>query len=357
MIDTPGFGDTCEDKNEENLQRIENLFKSETIISSNAICFVENYNSQRLTRYRKQVFDTMTNIFGSDIKENIYIVATFCVGFYDASNNIEPAPTLESLTKEGIRYNKCFPFNNKNIFKKPKDDFYKYWETSMTSFELFFEELDGTKEVSLHLSSKILEQQQIILHAKLPEFVRNLKDTIHEIDDHRQNLKAITNQMIHLEQGVTYMAKVEKQVMETITERNIFSVICTKCDGKFKVCHYPSTTSRDSQLWRCKVMSWFNTEFRIYCHVCKCPWTHHRSCRQRLVHQIVEETRTNEGLRQQYLQSRENEKESLIKSCEAKIVSAYSNLLKDLQGIQESIDSINNNCLSKHPTTIEKYVN
>ena len=355
VLDTPGFDDTAGDDSEL-LKRIENLFKSDAIISIDAICFVENYHNVRLTKYRKQQCDKITSIFGIDTKENIYIIATFCDGFYDESDNIEPAPVLKSLEKVHIPYRNCFPFNNKNIFKNTEEKNFDYWKTSMTSFKLLFEELDKTIPVSLKLSNDILEQQHIILHAKLPEFVRKLKDSIHEIDAHSQNLNAL------IRQNFNYVAKVEKLVMEDIVEPNRFCMICTQCTqcGDIKVCHDPCTISRANHLWWCHVMSWFNRQFRVYCHVCKCPWNHHKSSKQRPVRRTFHEVRSNEDLNQEYLQSRRNEEDnqiSLINSCKTKIVSSYSNLLKDLKGIQECIDFINNECLSTNPTSIEKYLN
>ena len=359
VIDTPGFGDTAGKEVADNkIQSIENLFKSDAIISIDAICFVEGYNNQRLTDYRKELFDKITSIFGSDTKENIYILATFCDGFYDDSNNIEPAPALESFKKLGISYRNCFPFNNKNIFAKPKNSLFNFWKTSMTSFDLLFVELDKTNPVSIKLSSDILGQRHIILHAKLPEFVRKLKDSIHEIDAHSQDLNGL------IKHKVDYVTKIEKLVMEDIVEPNRFCMICTRCTqcGDIKVCHDPCTISRANHLWWCHVMSWFNRQFRVYCHVCKCPWDHHKSSKQRPVRRTFHEVRNNKNLNQEYLQSsyRGNEEDnliSLINSCKTRIVSEYSNLLKDLEGIQECIDFINNKCLSTHPTSIEKYLN
>ena len=46
----------------------------------------------------------------------------------------------------------------------------------------------------------------------------------------------------------------------------------------------------------------------------------------------------------------------MMKSCETEMISAYGNLLKDLEGIQECIDFVNEKCLGQVPTTLEKYL-
>ena len=45
-----------------------------------------------------------------------------------------------------------------------------------------------------------------------------------------------------------------------------------------------------------------------------------------------------------------------MKSYETDMVSAYSDLLKDLEGIQECIDFINDKCFGQVPTTLDKYL-
>ena len=45
-----------------------------------------------------------------------------------------------------------------------------------------------------------------------------------------------------------------------------------------------------------------------------------------------------------------------MKSYETDMVPAYSDLLKDLEGIQECIDFINNKCLGQVLTTLDKYL-
>ena len=356
IIDTPGFGDTAGRQEDRiKVEKIKNLFKSGTIVCIDAICFVANYNEPRLTDYHSYVFATIANVFGNDVEGNIFIMTTFCDGTYSNNKFIKPAPTLEAIMAADIPFKASFPFNNKDIYTKPGDEIDSlHWKTSRISFELFFECLDQTIPVSLQLSRDILEKQHNIIHAQLPNFVRKLKDSIHTIDEHKENLKGIEMELKNPGKDFTYEVKIEELVMEDIEEPNIF---CTKCERCESICHYPCTLKKDCDLWWCHTMSWFNLRFEVYCTVCQCSWKNHKRVNKRPVRRTVKEIRTNEDLKQIYLNHKGDEKLGLMKSCENKMVSAYGDLLKDLRSIQECIDFINNKCLSKHLTTLEQYIN
>ena len=359
LVDTPGFGSTAgKQEDQMTVEKIENLFKSGTVVSIDAICFVANYNEQRLTSHCNYVFSSIASMFGVDVKENIYIMATFCDSVYDDKRYIKPAPTLKCIKKVGISFKCSFPFSNKDIFTKPEHQIdANHWETSTISFELFFEELDKTFPVSLKLSRDILERRHIILHARLPDFVRKLKNSIHVVHEHKQDLKAIEEDLKNPNEKLfKFRVTVEKEVMQNIEEPDTF---CTKCERCNRVCHYPCNISKDTNLWWCDTISWFNLDFYFYCTVCpdKCSWKYHKRYRQRPVRQTITESRTSEYLKRKYLEMKGHEKDSLMKVCEEKIVSAYADLLKDLEGIQECIDFINTQCLCSVPTTLEEYMN
>ena len=359
IIDTPGFGSTAgKQEDRMTVEKIKNLFKSSTVVSIDAICFVVKYNNQRLTDYWSYVFTSIAHMFGIDVKENIYIMATFCDSAYDIKRYIKPAPTLKCIKKAGIPFKSSFPFSNNDIYFKPEHQIdCSHWETSEISFELFFEELDKTLAVSLKLSRDILERKHIILHAQLPDFVRKLKNSIHIIHEHKQNLKAIEEDLKNPNEKLfTFRVTVEREIMQDIEEPNIF---CTKCEKCNRICHYPCDIKNDFNLWWCDTISWFNLDFYFYCTVCpdKCSWKCHKRCQQRPVHQTTTEVRTSEYLKRRYLQVKGHEKDSLMKLCEENIVSAYGDLLKDLEGIQECINFINTQCLCDVGTTLEEYIN
>ena len=316
------------------------------------------YNEVRLNDYIKYVFKTIAEIFGKDTEKNIFVMATTCDTFYNKQKEIKDAPVLEAFKKEKIPYTECLPFNNKDIYSKETDEDMlviecAIWKTSTISFERFFKLLDNTIPVSLKLSKEILIKKNNILHAQLPNLVTRLKDSIHKIDEHEQNLKGIEKQLDDHE-DYTYEITVERKVYVPILEPNIFCTECKKCN---QVCHYPCNIQKDSELHWCTPMSWFNLQFRIYCTVCpkQCSYEDHKRRRERPERRTCKEIRTNEYLKQKYLKA-EGEKDDIIKSIEEEMISAYSEILEGLKTIQEHIDFIKNECLAKTSTTLESYI-
>lgn len=57
------------------------------------------------------------------------------------------------------------------------------------------------------------------------------------------------------------------------------------------------------------------------------------------------------------IKSQEAKWGELVKSCENDMVSAYGDLLKDLKDTQEDIEFLNEECLSKDPTSLEENIN
>ena len=84
IIDTPGIcstGGKREDKN--TLEKIRYLFESGKVETINAICIVEKYSTVRLTENQIYVLKTIANIFGNDVSEAVFIMATRCEDIYD----------------------------------------------------------------------------------------------------------------------------------------------------------------------------------------------------------------------------------------------------------------------------------
>ena len=282
-------------------------------------------------------------------------MATFCTTSYDDNKRIDQVPGLKVLNAAGVPFKSSFAFNNELIFmKRSNSSTHDHWRTSMISFELFFDELDKITPVSTQLTKDVLQQMHIILHVKLPDFVRKLKSSIHSIDEHKKNLKVIEMELRNPREDFTYVVNIETKRMVDIEEPGVFSTVCKKCD---KVCHDPCTIKEDSGLWWCDTISWFNLKFSFYCVVCphKCSWKDHTRRKQRPVYFTVQEVRTKQDLKEKYLKEKDK-KVDLMKSCETEMVSAYGNLLKDLKDIQECIDFVNEKCLGQVSTTLDKYL-
>ena len=185
VIDTPGFGDTSGRQDVQLIYRLKDLFSSGTIVSIDAICFVTNYNQQRITQFERYIFESIITIFGKDVGVNIFVMTSFCDDVYDENEEIRQSVVLEQLCKLRIPFYKSFPFNNYQIYNEPASQkskkfqiYLEQWKTSTISCSLFFDELEKTVPVSLVLTKEILQRQYDIIYIKLPQFVRKLQQSI-----------------------------------------------------------------------------------------------------------------------------------------------------------------------------------
>ncbi len=138
IVDTPGFGDTYEIKNDMNtVAKIKDCFTNK-ISTINAVCFVTKASTNRLTSSQKYVFDSVLNLFGKDIKENIVIMCTFCDG--GEPQIVEALQSDESIFKDIINYLEkdewYYQFNNSAFFNSKIDEYTKmFWKIGMMSYE------------------------------------------------------------------------------------------------------------------------------------------------------------------------------------------------------------------------------
>ena len=369
VIDTPGFGDTTgREADEKTIKNLKYLLSSGTIVSIDAICFVANYNDNRLTKFERYVFENVTKIFGKDVGANIFVMTTCCGDVYDENEEIKQPVVLQHFETLKIPFHKSFPFNNKNIYDKPALEETKrfqtcldQWKTSTTSCSLFYDELEKTIPVSLVLTKEVLQRQHNILQIRLPEFVRKLQQSIHTTDRHKEILHELQNFRDLPDKDFTFPVQVSKKAMVDITESGIYCIMCKHCTDV--VCHYPCNVSSNKDIKQCSVMSsrWLSKDI---CTACprKCPWTEHVRLRKRPGYITVMEYRTREDLKKEYLKQKQQNQdqkaqwEAIVKSCEDELISAYGNMLQVLKDTQKDIEFLNNECLSITSITLEKQI-
>ena len=122
------------------------------------------------------VFQIITQIFGKDVGEVIFIISTHCNKFITPTSKPPIATVLdpEIFEKEKIPYNKYYLFNNDEIYTKHITDpplmgqvQTALWDNSTTSFRLFFKELESTTPISLKLTKEILQNKRDITNVQL----------------------------------------------------------------------------------------------------------------------------------------------------------------------------------------------
>ena len=368
IIDTPGIYSTTGKKEDKNtLEKIRYLFESGKVETVNAICIVEKYNTIRLTENQIYVLQTIAKIFGNDVCEAIFIMATHTDDIYDETTAAKPPPVLEFFNAQRIPYKMHFLFNNKDIYTKPVANTKSlkgqveiaFWDTSTKSFSSFMDKLEATTPISLKLTKEILQKKYSIINAKLPYLIRKLRSNVHEIEALEQDRK-IFEEMITKPDTSVYTREIEvvRKVMVDIEKPNCFSTMCKKCNV---VCHYPCYISKGNlitkSLFWCSAMTWYNP-FNVHCTACegKCDWNDHEQIRERQIFVTLKQLLTIDTLKQRYMQNMKDAVDLGKKKCEEKMVSAYDKLLKDFKKIQKYIDYINRNSLSKESTTIKEFV-
>ena len=153
VIDTPGFGEV-EETNKRILPELKQFLSVSGIDSINAVGFVTEASSARLTPTQKYIFHSISNIFGKDIASSILLMATFA--------DAKTPPVVGALQEAGATFRKCFRFNNSALYPEEDDkdndsldsedaeqaNFDEmFWDWSMNSFTDFFEELVKMNDV------------------------------------------------------------------------------------------------------------------------------------------------------------------------------------------------------------------
>ena len=120
IIDTPGICSTKGRKEDKKtLKKIRHVFESSTVEAINAICIVEKYHQARLTDQEIYVFQTITEIFGKDVRDVIAVMATCCDDIYEDTVTPKPPAVLQVLEEQQVPFNTHYVFNNKDIYAKP----------------------------------------------------------------------------------------------------------------------------------------------------------------------------------------------------------------------------------------------
>uniref|UniRef100_A0A3B4WFK5 Stonustoxin subunit alpha-like n=1 Tax=Seriola lalandi dorsalis TaxID=1841481 RepID=A0A3B4WFK5_SERLL len=177
IVDTPGFRNTRGiERDRMIVEQLRNLFSSELGVSEvDAVCFVAQATSARLTPTQKYVFDSVFSIFGKDVAENFRVLVTFSHG--------QRPPVLEAINASGVPCPKTkdglpvhFKFNNSALFAKNKssatrslrgnesdeDENYDqmFWNMGTISMKRFFVALNVIDTKRLTMTKEVLRERK-----------------------------------------------------------------------------------------------------------------------------------------------------------------------------------------------------
>ena len=354
IIDTPGFGDTRGKKSDLNtVKTIKRLFDSGKVLKLDAIGFVIRYSDVRLSQGQRYVFQSIVEIFSNDVKDNFFVLTTFC------DDPDAPSPAQEALKKENIPNEKIFHFNNnrltsKSILQKA------FWEMSSNSASCLLNELSVTLPVSLAMSRELLQKRENA-QAKLEFVSEKVKIGLLKVEELQSDQNTLNAKKNEIKNNSNFTYKAKEPVLTMVkTKKGITAIKCKKCNTQ---CHYPCTIEKEKLIYMCHAMSRFNLKLKIYCTVCpsKCSWKEHFTSNEIAKIEQITVTRTQDDLKAKYdiLTGEKNAHEKMIKQMESKITEVYQDLMVDIQEMQDCIKYINEvgmKCKSLAPVTFESHI-
>jgi hypothetical protein len=201
----------------------------------NAVGFVVQSSSSRLTKSQEYIFNSVLEIFGKDVKENIRFLVTFSDGnpplVLDAIKEAK-LPCLTDSNGTPCHQN----FNNGSIYKSQQSEgmSQSQWENGMMNFASFFQELSDMPTKSLNMTKQVLETRKY-LETKLQFMQRNIKSKTMKMTELRQTEQMIALHKDQMDANMSFEITVPKITHERLpTKENIFHLNCTICQT---TCH------------------------------------------------------------------------------------------------------------------------
>jgi hypothetical protein len=189
IIDTPGFGDNRDINIDFKISKMaKKIFEEIKFIS--AVIFVINKNDFKIDSYQNYIFDSVFNLFGADIKNNIFFFITHCDNYLDKNEQTEIENNINfflnkflniSINDYNIQTNKIYYISNLDIKNN--------WDESEKKYLQFFNYLNNTEKVELKSTIENLEKRE-----KLNKESQNLASIIDKCNKIKKNLNAIDNE-------------------------------------------------------------------------------------------------------------------------------------------------------------------
>ncbi|CAL4178714.1 unnamed protein product, partial [Meganyctiphanes norvegica] len=297
LIDTPGFGDTRGiQRDREMMNQLEMFLKqSYGIDTVDGVGFVTPSSAARLTQTQRYVYEGLSSMFGKDVKDNIYVMATFA--------DAKAPPVLDALKEANVEYAGFYKFNNSALYANNKcvensdddsdsdddaDSAYickLFWQMGYRSMNNFFIKLGKTSPASLTLTKEVLGER-----SRLEAAVVGLQNQIQlglgkltNLNQERDMLNRMNDDMKGSEH---YEEEVEvPKITKIDLPKKTYVTNCLKCNY---TCHFPCAYADDSDKIKCSAMR------NGQCTVCpeKCQWDIHKNMGFRYEHSWVKEMRT-----------------------------------------------------------------
>ncbi len=352
IIDTPGFGDTGGiTRDREIAAQIRNFFSisgSEGIDQLHAVLFVTQASLPRLTATQTYVFEAILGIFGSDVKDNIFLMTTFADG--------QKPKVLSAVKAARVPYNQYFKFNNSALYAgyskeeseaddsdSDEDSFDKLsWEMGLKSFVKFFKKFDKVKARSLVLTREVMHEREH-LQLILKQVPKKIMEGLSKIDTLQQEetvMRAHESDVLANEK-FKYKITMTKQHKVDLKGQGIYVTNCLVCNY---TCHENCAYANDEDKHMCSAMEYNSDMEMIHCGVCtkRCGWRKHVNNPYRYEEYKEEEERTSDELLQRYQQatSKKSVKEQIINGIKKELRQLEEQVIQLIKKAKEHLERL-----------------
>lgn len=272
IIDTPGYGDTRGVEQDHTITtQIKEFFNSKDlgVDHINGIAFVVKASDVRLTAIQKYIFQSILNIFGSDIGNCIMIAATHA----DDSKDI---PAVAALTEAKVPINDelIFAVNNSSLYaqnsshkQKEWKKINKYqttWEENAEMYDKVCNALVRMNDKSLWLTKENLEARET-LRIILANIEKRVRENVAMAVEIKKAEALVREQKEEKEKhkDCVYTVPVEHTLQVPHDFQFEESFNCQLCKSS---CHSPCIATFQKLKRFCKVI---NT-FKGTCRICGC---------------------------------------------------------------------------------------
>jgi hypothetical protein len=370
IIDTPGFGDTRGmERDKQITAQIKEFFELEGdkgIDQIHGIGFVTQSSLARLTPTQKYVFDSVLSVFGNDIRDNIFIIATFADG---------REPAVKTAVKEaGIPFCNFLSFNNRFLFESNDDDDdsdddsddesnddanmnESFWKMGYRSFAKFFLDFDTKQPVSLQLTRDVLREREN-LETTIEGLQKRIAAGLAKINELKQREQVLKNHEAEIERNKNFVYKVMKQMQRRvdISGQKKYVTNCIVCNF---TCHDSCSYSNDGDKYQCCAMDG-KGQANARCTVCpgKCHWTKHVNNQFYYELYEVEEEETAEDLKRKFnlAKAQKGDVQKMIKQIEDSLDELHRLVYCDIREVRKCLERLNKIALKPNPLTDTEYI-
>jgi len=189
IIDTPGFGDNRDINIDFKISKMaKKIFEEINLIT--AVIFVINKNDFKIDSYQNYIFDSVFNLFGNDIINNIFFFITHCDNSLNENEIKEIENNLNFLLKKFLRISiDNYKIKNEKIYYISNIlDRKQNWNESEKKYLKFFNYLNNVQKINLKSTIENLEKRE-----NLNKKSQNLASIIDECNEINKKINDIKN--------------------------------------------------------------------------------------------------------------------------------------------------------------------